>query len=90
MLGRIYCGMHGFLDVIIGAILGAFITAIQCSYGTALDDFIYKGSLQAPLIIMLTIIILVRIHPEPADDCPCFDGMLKRHLGCCINRIGLI
>lgn len=90
MLGRIYCGMHGFLDVIIGAILGALITAIQCSYGTALDDFIYKGSLQAPLIVMLTILILVRIHPEPADDCPCFDGMLKRHLGSCINRIGLI
>lgn len=76
MLGRIYCGMHGFLDVIIGAILGAFITIIQCSYGTALDDFIYEGSLQAPLAIMLTILILVRIHPEPADDCPCFDGIL--------------
>lgn len=75
MLGRIYCGMHGFLDVIIGAVLGAFITEIQCSYGTALDNFIYEGSLRAPLTIMLTILILVRIHPEPADDCPCFDGI---------------
>lgn len=68
--------MHGFLDVIIGAILGAFITVIQCSYGTALDKFIYGGSLQAPLTIMLIVLILVRIHPEPADDCPCFDGIL--------------
>ncbi|KAL8718202.1 MAG: hypothetical protein Q9225_004629 [Loekoesia sp. 1 TL-2023] len=27
----------------------------------------------APVIVLLTILVLVRIHPEPADDCPCFD-----------------
>lgn len=73
MLGRIYCGMHGFFDIVIGAILGAALSIIQCSYGDAFDDFIYHGSIKAPIIVILIILVLVRIHPEPADDCPCFD-----------------
>ncbi len=80
MFGRIYCGMHGFFDVILGALLGALISVIQCTYGKQFDDFIYSSSVQAPLMIMLTVLVLVRIHPEPADDCPCFDGMLYRLL----------
>lgn len=73
MLGRLYCGMHGFFDVGIGAILGAIISVIQCTYGDAFDDFIYSGSFQGPFIVALVILVLVRIHPEPADNCPCFD-----------------
>ena len=73
VLGRIYCGMHGFLDVTIGASLGALLSIIHCAYGYILDDFLTKGSFQAPIIVVLLILLLVRIHPEPADDCPCFD-----------------
>lgn len=75
MIGRLYCGMHGFFDVIIGAVLGAFISMIQCMYGEAFDKLIYTGSLEVPLVIALVILVMVRIHPEPADDCPCFDGI---------------
>ena len=73
VLGRIYCGMHGFLDVTIGASLGALLSIIHCAYGYILDDFLTEGSFQAPIIVVLLILLLVRIHPEPADDCPCFD-----------------
>ncbi|KAL8820120.1 MAG: hypothetical protein Q9191_007584 [Dirinaria sp. TL-2023a] len=73
VLGRLYCGMHGFFDVTIGTALGALISVIQCVYGTYLDDYIHNGSYQALLIVVLIILVLVRIHPEPADDCPCFD-----------------
>lgn len=73
MLGRLYCGMHGFFDIVIGAILGAMLSIIQCVYGNAFDMFIYSGSLQAPVLVVVIILILVRMHPEPADDCPCFD-----------------
>ena len=73
MLGRLYCGMHGFFDVIIGAVLGAMISVIQCRYGDAFDDFIYSGSLEGPFLVAVVILVLVRIHPEPADNCPCFD-----------------
>ena len=73
VLGRLYCGMHGFLDVIVGSILGALLSVVQCVYGDMFDDYIYSGSLKAPFIVILIILVLVRIHPEPADDCPCFD-----------------
>lgn len=73
MLGRLYCGMHGFFDVGIGAVMGALLSIIECGYGDEFDKFIYNGSIKAPVIVILVILVLVRIHPEPADDCPCFD-----------------
>lgn len=73
VLGRLYCGMHGFLDVIVGSLMGAGISIIECVYGTRIDAFLHSSSWRAPILLALTIIVLVRIHPEPADDCPCFD-----------------
>ena len=73
MLGRLYCGMHGFFDVVVGALLGALISIVQCTYGDAFDNFIYSSSFKAPLTITLVVLVLVRLHPEPADNCPCFD-----------------
>lgn len=74
ILGRVYCGMHGFMDVIAGTSIGAALYWIRAVYGTTID----KATL-APecgymvLSIVVSVIILIRIHPEPADDCPCFD-----------------
>ncbi len=76
ILGRLYCGMHGFFDVVVGAILGAVLSVIQCLYGETFDDFMYRGSTMAPLLVISVILILVRIHPEPADNCPCFDDSI--------------
>ena len=73
VLGRLYCGMHGFFDVIIGSALGASLSVVQCLYGNNFDHFIHTGSYKAPAAVILLILVLVRIHPEPADDCPCFD-----------------
>ncbi|KAJ6036742.1 Dihydrosphingosine 1-phosphate phosphatase [Penicillium herquei] len=73
VLGRLYCGMHGMLDVVIGCILGALIGLAQYSFGPAFDDYILSASLTEILVVPIVILILVRIHPEPADDCPCFD-----------------
>ena len=73
IIGRLYCGMHGFFDVVIGSFLGALISVIQCTYGDSFDDFLFENTFKVPLIAILLILVLVRIHPEPADDCPCFD-----------------
>lgn len=73
IFGRLYCGMHGFLDVITGSILGAAIAAVQLVYGDFLDYWIPGGPFVNLLISVLIVLVLVRIHPEPADDCPCFD-----------------
>ena len=66
ILGRLYCGMHGFLDVFVGAALGALLAASQCLYGDCFDDFIHNCSFKELFIVVLIILVLVRIHPEPA------------------------
>src|SRR5256885_5406356 len=65
--------MHGFLDVIVGSVLGAAISIVQYWYGDILDNYVHSGPVKNIMIIVLIILVLVRIHPEPADDCPCFD-----------------
>jgi membrane-associated phospholipid phosphatase len=73
IFGRLYCGMHGFLDVIVGSIMGAAISLGEFYYGPMLDEYMHTSSWTAPAIAGIIIVLLVRIHPEPADDCPCFD-----------------
>jgi hypothetical protein len=73
ILGRLYCGMHGFFDVVIGSILGAGLAVVQLMYGEAFDNWVINGPFINLFITILVILVFVRIHPEPADDCPCFD-----------------
>jgi membrane-associated phospholipid phosphatase len=73
VVGRLYCGMHGFLDVAIGSLLGALITVFQLAFGDAIDAWIFSGAYRDIILATLVVFVLVRIHPEPADDCPCFD-----------------
>ena len=73
ILGRLYCGMHGFFDVLVGSSLGAFLSIIQCLFGEDFDYVVHTESWKPLAIVVLITLVLVRIHPEPADDCPCFD-----------------
>ena len=73
VVGRLYCGMHGFFDVTIGSLLGASLAMVEFYFVDDFDDFIAKGSSKALFITVLITLALVRIHPEPADECPCFD-----------------
>ncbi|ETS78672.1 hypothetical protein PFICI_08525 [Pestalotiopsis fici W106-1] len=73
IFGRLYCGMHGFLDVIIGSVMGAVISLIEFHYGPAIEIYLREQAITGVLVLALIIVVLVRVHPEPADDCPCFD-----------------
>ncbi|KAL4877076.1 phosphatidic acid phosphatase type 2/haloperoxidase [Aspergillus karnatakaensis] len=73
VLGRLYCGMHGFFDVVIGSGLGVILAVVHYIYEPMIDQYVYTGSGKQVALVILTILTLVRIHPEPADDCPCFD-----------------
>ncbi|MCJ1311817.1 hypothetical protein MMC25_005490 [Agyrium rufum] len=73
VLGRLYCGMHGFFDVVIGSLLGILVSILECNCAPRIDASMYSGTSTALTVVVLTILVLVRIHPEPADDCPCFD-----------------
>ncbi|EEP75491.1 conserved hypothetical protein [Uncinocarpus reesii 1704] len=77
VVGRLYCGMHGFLDVVAGCALGALLGFIQCAYGALIDEYVLSGSFQGLFLVALVILVLVRIHPEPADSCPCFDDSVS-------------
>lgn len=73
VLGRLYCGMHGFLDVGAGIALGASLAIADWVSRDTIDAFVFSGFWQVPVVFILSILVLVRIHPEPADACPCFD-----------------
>ncbi|KAI9662716.1 MAG: hypothetical protein M1831_002759 [Alyxoria varia] len=69
--------MHGFFDVVWGLLLGLVIAVVQCLYGEDFDNWIYSGPFLNVVIVTLVVLVLVRMHPEPADDCPCFDDSVS-------------
>lgn len=71
--GRLYCGMHGFFDTVIGFGIGLFLALVQVLFGDEYDSWLSVGSVWNPVLVAVLMLIIVRIHPEPADDCPCFD-----------------
>lgn len=73
IIGRLYCGMHGFFDVIIGGLLGALFAGVQVVCGDSFDDWIAFGPWPRLAVVIICILVAVRFHPEPADNCPCFD-----------------
>lgn len=77
IFGRLYCGMHGFLDVIVGSTIGAMITAFYLTYIDWLESWIFSGTYTDFFIATLVVCVMVRINPEPADDCPCFDDSVS-------------
>ncbi|KXT11989.1 hypothetical protein AC579_4633 [Pseudocercospora musae] len=72
-VGRMYCGMHGFFDVVFGAALGTIIAALRVTFGPTFDLWLGSGDWTRPAITLALLILAVRFHPEPADNCPCYD-----------------
>lgn len=72
VVGRVYCGMHGFLDVIGGLIIGIVLWWIRFVYSDAMDNVIMSSSYNVLWVVPI-VLLLIRMHPEPVDDCPCFD-----------------
>jgi len=77
VIGRLYCGMHGFFDVVVGSVLGGILTVLQCMFEESFNTWILRGSAVNLVVFSLVILVLVRVHPEPADDCPCYDDSVS-------------
>lgn len=73
ILGRMYCGMHGFFDVVVGSTLGLVLAVVELAFGEAFDEWVAAGSWIQLGLVLLVICLAVRFHPEPADNCPCYD-----------------
>lgn len=81
IVGRLYCGMHGFFDISTGALVGAVMFVFRHYYAKAYDNWLLcssrndsvLGIVLTCLMIILGNLFLIHIYPEPVDDCPCFD-----------------
>lgn len=81
IVGRLYCGMHGFFDIATGTAIGTALFAFRRIYGPAYDAWLLhslRNSLWLGVAATYTLMIaahlwLLHVYPEPVDDCPCFD-----------------
>lgn len=76
VLGRLYCGMHSFTDVFFGTAIGIAIGLIQGVYGGKIDAFITSSGWSLPIALTLGFLLMVNQHPQPIDDCPCFEDAI--------------
>lgn len=74
--GRIYAGMHSFTDCTFGLVLGTAIWWLFYMCGDALDVWIKTSGWIVPAVIIPTCLLMVHRHPEPVDDCPCFEDAI--------------
>lgn len=80
IFGRLYCGMHGFFDVLTGSLVGLLLFLFRYFFGEQWDHWLLAshndstlGLIFTPIFIIGGYVFLIHIHVEPVDDCPCFD-----------------
>lgn len=74
VFGRVYCGMHGFIDCITGSLIGYVLFCFRYYLGSAFDFIVLtKLGWATPVLVSIAYILLIHFHSEPVDDCPCFD-----------------
>ncbi|KAH9849013.1 PAP2-domain-containing protein [Lenzites betulinus] len=76
VFGRLYTAMHSFTDCLGGVIVGAAISALHVYVGGYLDTWVRTGGWIVPAIIIPLCLLLVHKHPQPVDDCPCFEDAI--------------
>jgi len=73
-LSRIYFGMHSFLDVVVGLIIGVFVTVINWFFICSIYESYFYSSVLGPIIqVIFHRLLLIYVHPDPEHYCPCFE-----------------
>lgn len=73
VLGRVYCGMHGMLDLVSGTAVGIVCFAIKLVIDYGFPNFHSDNYAWFPAAsIALNLLILYK-HIKPVDECPCFE-----------------
>lgn len=73
--GRLYCGMHGILDLSSGIVIGIVCCALRVYTHEYLhyDEFTIGSGLWYPLFSIVHGAILLKLHARPIDACPCIE-----------------
>ncbi|AMD19129.1 HBR228Cp [Eremothecium sinecaudum] len=74
-VGRIYCGMHGILDISLGSLVGLFCFTWRLLSRECLqyDLVISNCGWWFPITVPIVGLILLFTHVKPVDNCPCFE-----------------
>ncbi|CCL98041.1 uncharacterized protein FIBRA_00035 [Fibroporia radiculosa] len=74
--GRLYTGMHSITDCVVGVLLGAGIWAVNLVCNDLLHAWIRDSGWIVPAVTIPLCLLLVHRHPQPVDDCPCFEDAI--------------
>ncbi|KAE8216731.1 hypothetical protein CF327_g177 [Tilletia walkeri] len=74
--GRIYAGMHSITDCITGSIMGALITMVQWWLFPLMERCLIMPDWTVPAVIIPVGLAMINFHPQPMDDCPCFEDAI--------------
>ncbi len=74
--GRLYAGMHSMVDCLSGSLLGLGITWLIWASAESLERFLTRSDWLPPAIIVPLGLLMVSVHPQPLDDCPCFEDAI--------------
>ncbi len=73
VLGRLYCGMHGFVDVGSGLVIGISCFLIRHLTSDIWDHIVFQTGWFSPVLVLVFYYSLIYFHVKPIDDCPCFE-----------------
>ncbi|KAI8056002.1 hypothetical protein BDF22DRAFT_673212 [Syncephalis plumigaleata] len=73
--GRLYCGMHGLVDVGAG-----FCYEFWHRFWSSIEIWIMSqgiiGMMNTPVVVSMLCLGFIVIHPDPAEPCPCIDDSI--------------
>ncbi|CCK69375.1 sphinganine kinase LCB3 KNAG_0C02640 [Huiozyma naganishii CBS 8797] len=72
-MGRLYCGMHGVLDLVIGVLVGVLCFAVRMALKSYFRLFNSGKYWWYPILSIGWGLSLLLFHVRPIDECPCFD-----------------
>ncbi|KAI6122068.1 phosphatidic acid phosphatase type 2/haloperoxidase [Pisolithus sp. B1] len=76
VFGRLYLGMHSATDCIVGVALGAGVWGAYVMVCDTMERLLSSSSWTVPCTIVPVCLLLVHFHPQPVDDCPCFEDAI--------------
>ncbi|KAJ8586309.1 hypothetical protein M405DRAFT_771858 [Rhizopogon salebrosus TDB-379] len=76
VVGRLYTGMHSSIDCASGVFLGVFVWGSYAVLKETIENWLQSGQWIVPLTSIPVCLLLVHYHPQPVDDCPCFEDAI--------------